>query len=580
MIPTLAVVLVTLFTLGVGTLGLRFARTTSNFFVASRAVNPVWNAFAVGGEYLSAGTQLGLAGLVLVFGADMLWFPAGYTAGYLLLLLFVAAPLRRFGSFTIPEFAEGRLGSTGLRRIAAGFVLVIGWLYLLPQMKGAGITVRAITGAPYWVGVVLVGLVIALNLTAGGMRGITYVQAFQYVIMVTAMAVPAIILFIAWMGDDTRSLTQPEPPRFAEATEVEFRRDTTFVVDEPIGVTIVEGSLTDATGDALGPTAPEGSPTVLDAGPHTAAEGTVVTFAADGLVPHREGITATDGFRWAAPLTGGPGGGHPLYFVYSVMFATFLGTMGLPHVLVRFYTNATGSDARRTTVIVVGLLGMFYVWPPLLGALGRLYTPELLVTGETDSTVLALPEAILGGWGGEWVTGAVAAGAVAAFLSTSSGLMISVASAISHDLVGGGVRQFRFAVWGAAAVAVVLGLGAEPFQINVLVGWAFAIAASSFCPLLVLGIWWSGLSKRGAAAGMLAGGGSATIAIAATMVGLVEGGWAGALASAPAAWSVPLAFSVAIVVSRLDADPPARARQHLAILHLPDPGAVDHSPSA
>ena len=570
MIPTLAVVTVTVLTLGVGTFGLRFARTTSNFFVASRAVHPVWNAFAVGGEYLSAGTQLGLAGLVLVFGADMLWFPAGYTAGYLLLLLFVAAPLRRFGSFTIPEFAEGRLGSTGLRRIAAVFVLIIGWLYLLPQMKGAGITVRAITGAPYWVGVVLVGLVIALNLTAGGMRGITYVQAFQYVIMVLAMAIPAIILCVAWLGDDTRSLTQPEAPRFAEATEVEFRRDTTFVVTEPIDVVVLDGSIAGADTGAG----------TLDLGNHTARAGAIVEFAADGLVPHREGIEATDGARWAAPLTGGPGGGHPLYFVYSVMFATFLGTMGLPHVLVRFYTNATGSDARRTTVIVVGLLGMFYVWPPLLGALGRLYTPELLVTGETDSTVLALPAAILGTDGGGWVTGVVAAGAVAAFLSTSSGLMISVASAISHDLVGGGVRQFRFAVWGAAAVAVGLGLGAEPFQINVLVGWAFAIAASSFCPLLVLGIWWSCLTKRGAAAGMLSGGGAATLAIASTMSGLVGDGWLGALAAAPAAWSVPVAFGVAIIVSRLDGDPPVRARQHMAILHLPDPGRLDHAPNA
>ncbi len=579
MIPTAAVVVVTLFTLGVGTLGLRFARTTSNFFVASRAVHPVWNAFAVGGEYLSAGTQLGLAGLVLVFGADMLWFPAGYTAGYLLLLLFVAAPLRRFGSFTIPEFAEGRLGSTGLRRLAAGFVLVIGWLYLLPQMKGAGITVRAITGAPYWVGVVLVGLVIALNLTAGGMRGITYVQAFQYVIMVTAMAVPAIILLVAWFGDGSPAITQPEPVRFGEVTDIEFRRDTTIDVRTPIEVVVLDGSVAALDADGLA-MSPRRGTVPLVVGSHEIADGSLIRFAGGDVVPHQADIEAADGDRWAAPMTGGPGGGHPLYFVYSVMFATFLGTMGLPHVLVRFYTNATGSDARRTTVIVVGLLGMFYVWPPLLGALGRVYTPELLVTGETDATVLELPAAILGGSGGEWVTGMVAAGAVAAFLSTSSGLLISVASAISHDLVGGGVRQFRIAVWAASGVAVVLGLGAEPFRINVLVGWAFAIAASSFCPLLVLGIWWAGLTKRGAAAGMLAGGGSATLAIAATMLRIVDGGWAGALASAPALWSVPTAFVVAVVVSRLDGVPPARARQHLAILHLPDPGAVDHAPSA
>src|SRR4029079_5367993 len=125
--------------------------------IASRAVGPFLNASAISGEYLSAASFLGIAGMVMSFGYDVLWYPVGYAAGYLFLLLFVAAPLRRFGAYTIPDFAEGRFGSPAFRSIAVGFVLLIGLFYLLPQMKGAGLTVSSITGAPYWVGVVVVG---------------------------------------------------------------------------------------------------------------------------------------------------------------------------------------------------------------------------------------------------------------------------------------------------------------------------------------------------------------------------------------------------------------------------------------
>jgi cation/acetate symporter len=132
-IPVVAVVVVTTLTFLIGAYGVRVARTTSDFLVASRAVPPLWNASAISGEYLSAASFLGVAGLVLKYGVDMLWFPVGYAAGYLVLLLFVAAPLRRFGAYTIPDFAEGRLDSTALRRVSTGVVLVIGWFYLLPR---------------------------------------------------------------------------------------------------------------------------------------------------------------------------------------------------------------------------------------------------------------------------------------------------------------------------------------------------------------------------------------------------------------------------------------------------------------
>ena len=133
-----AVVLVTVATLAIGTWGLRFSRTTSDFFVASRTVRPALNASAIGGEYLSAASFLGVAGLLLTFGAEMLWYPIGWTAGYLVLLVLVAAPLRRSGAYTLPDFAEARLASPRVRAASSLLVVAIGWLYLLPQFQGAG----------------------------------------------------------------------------------------------------------------------------------------------------------------------------------------------------------------------------------------------------------------------------------------------------------------------------------------------------------------------------------------------------------------------------------------------------------
>src|SRR3954451_2199141 len=171
-----AVILVTLATVAIGAYGLRFARTTSAFLVASRAVTPRWNAAAISGEYLSAASLLGVAGLILKHGADVLWYPVGCAAGYLALLLFVAAPLRRSGAFTLPDFCELRLGSRRVPKLATAFVIVIGWLYLVPQLRGAGLTLQTVAGSPYLVGVLVVGVVVTANVALGGMRAITFVQ--------------------------------------------------------------------------------------------------------------------------------------------------------------------------------------------------------------------------------------------------------------------------------------------------------------------------------------------------------------------------------------------------------------------
>src|SRR5690348_7736757 len=188
------VALVVAATVGLGLYAAKISKSASDFFVAGRSVNVFWNASAISGEYLSAASFMGIAGMLMKNGYDALWYPVGYATGYLFLLLFIAGPLRRFGAYTIPDFAEGRFDSPLFRRIAVIFVLFIGFFYTMPQMKGAGLTMVSILNWPYWLGIVVVGSVITFNVALGGMKGITFVQAFQYWAKMFAISAPIFIL--------------------------------------------------------------------------------------------------------------------------------------------------------------------------------------------------------------------------------------------------------------------------------------------------------------------------------------------------------------------------------------------------
>jgi Na+(H+)/acetate symporter ActP len=838
------------------------SKTASDFFVAGRSVSVGWNASAISGEYLSAASFMGVAGMVMSSGYDALWYPVCYACGYLFLLLFIAGPLRRFGAYTIPDFAEGRFDSPLFRKIAVIFVLFIGFFYTMPQMKGAGTTLAYIfPGLPYWVGVALVGAVITLNVALGGMKGITLVQAFQYWAKMFAISVPIFVLMAVYgdygtqIGLNASKSTTPRaalPPKkpftyIFVLTETNFsiqkvvkeiktigglekyvvastnptsatvhtwlfnyavvakRPNRTFTVyapqdmeglwsailvsqpepmtrselvhhlercfetngyhvarvgsdaakvfplaqaseyssvlapgeirEESVRLPLPEKAPADSTWlSPFGPLTAKAAKTAKSSltysgnlvrqeirlsGDSAKAKlewlerkyfptgkplGTKVytgtelfmNYAALQVMSQPASLSQSVTVNWSdeieelrisvsydgpkdygsaahyafgllssngVTIVRDPGNAfrafptkdavitpmdtrpYALLYTYSLIIALVCGTAGLPHILVRFYTNPDGVAAKRTTMWVMILIGVFYLFPPVFGVMGRNLLPELYAgvgAKGTDKVVLELPRILnakgahasgvqsgasrvgqsenkqavgetptaAGGtpalpneseianqeskipWG-SILSGITCAGAFAAFMSTFSGLLVSLTGALAHDVYGRifrpkstpdqRMRMFKVCAVVCGSGAILLGFFVEKFEINKMVGWAFAIAATSYFPLLFLSTWWRGITMKGAATGMLTGGTLSLIAIASTMFA-DQAAWAKGLADfyaihpllrilaeQPAIWALPLAIVLMVVVSKLTAkDVPSDIRMKMLVLHAPE----------
>ena len=558
-------------TIAMGFWSARQSKTASDFFVAGRSVSVGWNASAISGEYLSAASFMGVAGMVMSSGYDALWYPVCYACGYLFLLLFIAGPLRRFGAYTIPDFAEGRYDSPVFRKIAVCFVLFIGFFYTMPQMKGAGTTLAYIfPGMPYWGGVVVVGAVITLNVALGGMKGITLVQAFQYWAKMFAISVPVFVLMAVFGFYNAQLAANTAPGETAAAVQGLDRKP-------------------------LVAKAPKDEAWIAPFGPLTTK---AVTAAAATIKDENERKAFLAEHQKP----------YSLLYTYSLIIALVCGTAGLPHILVRFYTNPDGAAAKRTTMWVMILIGIFYVFPPVFGLIGRNLMPDLysgIGAKGTDKVVLELPTLLTARFGilGSILSGITCAGAFAAFMSTFSGLLVSMTGALAHGVYGRmlkptatpaeRMRMFKWCAVLIGAVAIVLGTFVENLEINFMVGQAFAIASASYFPLLFMSVWWRGMTMKGAATGMLAGGLCALIAAALTNVstlaldpgpmGKVFAGfkplnvfWAAhpllrILCEQPAIWAVPLAIGLMIVISKLTADQvPGDIRMKMLVLHAPE----------
>jgi Na+(H+)/acetate symporter ActP len=677
-------------TIWMGFWSARKSKTAHDFFVAGRSVSVGWNASAISGEYLSAASFMGVAGMVMKNGYDALWYPVCYACGYLFLLLFIAGPLRRFGAYTIPDFAEGRYDSPLFRKIAVIFVLFIGFFYTMPQMKGAGTTLAYIfPGLPYWAGVVLVGAVITLNVALGGMKGITLVQAVQYWAKMFAISVPVFVLMAVYghYGTQVRLNNPPAgnidfgkkfefklleknwEPRLklgmsflelvryvrVKSNKLRAKPPPTDAVFAPGAVRFVNSdreALLSIYEDLTGRTVlqvnvqypgnnyninitnsisrsdliqlmesklaeariallPYGENIVISC-PFSRTNEIAHYVANFGLaemirkpVPEKAPKDAT----WLSPfgplttkaakaanLSPQQAKPYSLLYTYSLIIALVCGTAGLPHILVRFYTNPDGAAAKRTTMWVMILIGIFYLFPPIFGVLGRNLLPELYAAAGakgTDKIVLELPRILnerFPVWGSV-LSGITCAGAFAAFMSTFSGLLVSMTGALAHDVYGRILRPrstpeqrlkaFKVSAVMVGAVAIMLGMQVELFDINFMVGQAFAIAAASYFPLLFLSAWWRNMTMKGAATGMLAGGilalGGITLTSFSDLKWLpLEAFWAShpllrILCEQPAIWTVPLAITLMILISKCTrGEVPSDVRMKMLVLHAPE----------
>ncbi|MCL6499281.1 MAG: cation acetate symporter [Firmicutes bacterium] len=545
----------------------RRTSTKVEFYLAGRTVSAFLNASAVCGDYFSAASFLGVAGAVYASGLDGVWFGVGFAGGFVPLLLFTASPLRRFGEYTLPDYFAARFESGGARLVAVALVQLIVLFYLAPQMVGAGTVWELLVGqgmfglSPYATGVVLTAVAMTVFSTLGGMRGMTWNQALQFWIMTSAMALVVAFAFAAGFSY-TRALrdlsagplVNPERWRVADLLRPDASGQAPAdrarsVMSESYWKRHVEPRLTDPRAEVV------------------------------VLMPQRSKL------RPGPAVYNQPGHLYSPADHASLLLTLVLGTAGLPHVVMRFYTNPTGPLARRSTVYVVLLTSVFYWLATTAGIAGRALTP-LTAQGpgaplpvHVVEGLLAHPDQVLPflaqTLGGDLLLGYVAAGAFAAMFSTIGGLLLASAASWGHDVFEQFLRPdapervrvlvAKLALVLMAAVAMVVGLAfprvaffrAFPAVIALMVSWAFAVSASGLVPVLLISLWWKGATLRGALAGMLVGGGTCLVLLASSFLRVVEAypSWLTGLPAGPALptlVSAPLAFLSVLVVSWLD----------------------------
>jgi len=537
-------------------LAVRPRRASSiDFYLAGQRVGVITNALAICGDYFSAASFLGVAAAVYVSGLDGVWYATGFAAGFVPVLLFVAAPMRRFGQFSLPDFLGRRLASDKVRLAAVAVVQVIVLSYLVPQAVASGITWRLLVGNgmfgldAYATGVLLATASMAGVVAFGGMRGTTWTQAMQFVFL---MAV------LVWLS----TLAIGDGFHYADAVDDLSR--------EPLR-----------------------NPALVDGEWRLRAENN----ALDSSVPAR---FDQPGARYSVPGQ------------LMLLMTLTLGTAGLPHVMNRYFTSPTGRQARRTTVWVLGWAGVFYTLAVMLGTAARSFILDAADTAPwlralTVDGVLRIPEHALlvlgritaGGTG----LALIAIAALVAVISTMAGLLLAAAASWGHDTFAEVLRPHapqhqvvlagRLAVVGTAAIAAVVALNLEPASLSALfpsavatmVTWAFAVAGSALTPVIVLTIWWPRMTAAGAVAGLVTG---SVVAVALFLYALVASDTVlGTLMLTPTPIAAPCAVLTSVLVSRRTTVPDDlpqiwvrmhgtaadRAAEHLAELTIADLGA-------
>ncbi|TFH93033.1 sodium:solute symporter family protein [Vibrio ouci] len=465
------------------------AGSTKEFYVAGGGVNPIANGMATAADWMSAASFISMAGLIAFMGYGGSVFLMGWTGGYVLLALLLAPYLRKFGKFTVPEFVGERFYSNAARIVAVVCLIIASVTYVIGQMKGVGVAFGRFLEVDYSTGLLIGMCIVFMYAVMGGMKGITYTQIAQYCVLILAYTIPAIFISLQLTG---HPLPQIGLGSTIQGTDVYLLDRLDQVVTE-LGFSEYT---TQVRGDTLN------------------------------------------------------------MFVYTM--SLMIGTAGLPHVIIRFFTVPKVRDARTSAGWALLFIAILYTTAPAVSAMARLNlmdtvnpapgqhlayderpdwfknwektgllgfddkngdgviqytssaaTNELKV--DRDIMVLANPEiAKLP----NWVIALVAAGGLAAALSTAAGLLLAISSAISHDLIKGVINPnisekkellaSRISMAVAIAVAGYLGLNPPGFAAGT-VALAFGLAASSIFPALMMGIFSKGINKEGAIAGMIAG---------------------------------------------------------------------------
>jgi cation/acetate symporter len=473
--------------LGVTVWASRRTRTTDHFYTAGRSVTALQNGLALAGDYMSAASFLGIAGLVALSGFDGLIYSIGFLVGWPIVTFLIAEPLRNMGRYTFVDVVALRLRQVPIRVAASIGSLAVVAFYLIAQMVGAGNLVRLLFGLSYEAAVVLVGLVMLAYVLFGGMMATTWVQIIKAVLLLGGASLLA-GLVLARFGFNPLAL-------FDEAS---------------------------------------------------------MRYGAGVLSPGRQVTDPID--------------------AVSLGLALMLGTAGLPHILMRFYTVADARTARVSVAYATAFIGFFYLLTFVLGFGAMVIIGRDAITGIDAGGNMAAP-LLAEGVGGTPFLGFIAAVAFATILAVVAGLALSGAATLSHDLWTHVVRkgraheheQFivaRVATVLLAAIAIVLGIAFKGQNVAYMVGLAFAIAASANFPALVLSIFWKGLTTAGAQASMITGTVSTLLLIALSPTIQVDMLKAEAIFPLrnPGIVTIPLSFVVAIGVSLLRPVESERAR--------------------
>ena len=448
----------------------RAAKQTSSaadFYAAGRSVTGLQNGWAIAGDYLSAASFLGIAGLISLYGYDGFMYSVGWLVAYITVLLVIAEPCRNIGKYTLGDILAFRNNPKAVKTIAAISTVTVSTFYLTAQMVGGGILVKTLIGIDYEVSVIAVGILMLTYVVFGGMKATTWVQIIKAILLVTA----SVLLVMFTWGQYGFSL-----PGFLQA-----------VVDNPD----VQKQVAKLVGDAASTMSPQ------ELGQRFLEPGLFLKSPIDQI---------------------------------SLGMALVLGTAGMPHILMRFFTVPTAKDARVSVIWAMAIIGGFYVLTLFLGMGAAMHVTPSAIAGLDKGGNMAAPllAQFVGGGAdsmlGNLFLAFVAAVAFATIVAVVAGLVLAAASAMSHDLYVGVVRgdhatakeqvtAARISTVIVGALAIYVGIAAKGQNVAHLVALAFAVAASSNLPAVFLTLYWKKTNTYGIVSGMLIGASTAILLV-------------------------------------------------------------------